>query len=81
MIRSGEDSAFAVGVGGGDDAFGFHLVYQGGGFVVADAQVALDGGYGGFLRAQNDGDCFVKQGVLAAVAAADAAVGIAAQIP
>ena len=43
--------AFAGMVGGGHHAFGFELVNQRGGFVVADAQMALQRRYGGLFGA------------------------------
>ena len=59
MLFGNEDFAFANVVGGGHDAFLFHLLHKPRGFVVADAELALD--VGG-IRSATDVTCATKSG-------------------
>ncbi len=57
-----EDFAFAGGGGGADDAFGFHLLDQAGGLVVADGELALDVTGADLAVSCHDGDGLVEEG-------------------
>ena len=67
-----ENVAFAGVVGGGDDAFFFHLLDQRGGAVVADAEVALDEARAGFAFAGDEGDGLVEEALVAVAGGGDA---------
>ncbi len=70
-----EDFAFSGGGGGADDAFGFHLFDQAGGFVVADGEFALDVGGADLAVAGDDGDGVVEEGFVVVAGAAEAGHG------
>ena len=74
-----QHGAFAARIGGGNDAVGLHLFDEVGGAVVADFQVTLHRGNGGFVGFNHAGHGFVVQRIAAAFVVA-AFVGIAEDV-